>query len=94
MSLASSPHLPSAPHHYFSTTPSPHSPGNIVVGPGFNVSDFSAAATSIGGVLVQGLTAGHAYITNTGWACGGTAAAAAQRARAGRIVGWVLGLGN
>eukprot|EP00198_Chlamydomonas_reinhardtii_P006249 XP_001695585.1 predicted protein [Chlamydomonas reinhardtii] len=41
-------------------------PGNIVVGPGFNVSDFSAAATSIGGVLVQGLTAGHAYITNTG----------------------------
>ncbi|KAG2491469.1 hypothetical protein HYH03_010254 [Edaphochlamys debaryana] len=41
-------------------------PGNVVVGPGFNVSDFNAAATSIGGVLATGLTARRVFVTNTG----------------------------
>lgn len=38
-----------------------------MVGPGFNVPDFSAASTAIGGVLATGVKAGKAYVTNTGW---------------------------
>lgn len=30
-------------------------PGDIVVGPGFDASDFSAAATTVGGILATGL---------------------------------------
>lgn len=40
--------------------------GDVVVGPGFNVANFSADATGLGRVLAYNLTAGRVAVTNTG----------------------------